>query len=620
LGLNFSDLWLNKKMEVSASYFFNNSRTNAQSSVNRQLFLPGDSSQFYSENNFSQNDNYNHRINGRLEYKIDSNNTLIVSPNISIQKSQNFSEVTGETVSDGKVFINGTRNLRNQSGDGYNVRNDVVYRRAFAKKGRSFSVNLNTSFNRRNNENYLDAFTDVARPGGVVFDTVRQVTNNVNKGYSLGTNLTWSEPLSDKSQLQFNYNPSISKNNADQRNLLFDKDIKDYTILDTALSNLFDNTVRTHRTGLSFRTGDRDKQFNAGIDFQNTLLTSDQTFPQVATVRKTFNNLLPNLMWRSQINKQTNLRLGYRASINTPSVNQLQNVINLSNPLFLSSGNENLNNSYNHFVFSRLSITNTSKGTSMFAGLFLQKVQDFVTNGTWVAAQDSVLANGIVLRRGGQLTKPVNLDGFYSVRGFFNYGFPIKPIKSNVNLTAGANYSRTPGLVNNVENLTNNANYNLGINIGSNISEYIDFNINYSANFNNVKNTIRPELNNRFYFHNAGVKVNLLTKSGFFILNDLNNQRFSGLADGFNQSFWLWNVSAGKKFLKNQRGEVKMTVFDLLRQNQSISRNVADSYIEDVQTVVLQQYFMLTFTYTLRNFGKPAQRSSPERGNLRGRM
>jgi hypothetical protein len=68
----------------------------------------------------------------------------------------------------------------------------------------------------------------------------------------------------------------------------------------------------------------------------------------------------------------------------------------------------------------------------------------------------------------------------------------------------------------------------------------------------------------------------------------------------------LWNVSAGKKFLSKQRGELKVTVFDLLKQNQSVSRTVDALYIEDVQTVVLQQYFMLTFTYSLRNFGKPA--------------
>ncbi|HTE07859.1 MAG TPA: outer membrane beta-barrel protein, partial [Flavitalea sp.] len=96
---------------------------------------------------------------------------------------------------------------------------------------------------------------------------------------------------------------------------------------------------------------------------------------------------------------------------------------------------------------------------------------------------------------------------------------------------------------------------------------------------------------------------------GWFIQTDINNQRYSGLTDGFNQSFWLWNVNAGKKILKNQKGELRLGVFDLLKQNRSISRTTTETYIEDLQTTVLQQYFMLTFSYRLRNFGGGSKQS-----------
>ena len=55
--------------------------------------------------------------------------------------------------------------------------------------------------------------------------------------------------------------------------------------------------------------------------------------------------------------------------------------------------------------------------------------------------------------------------------------------------------------------------------------------------------------------------------------------------------------------MKKQVGELKLSVFDLLRQNQSIVRTVTGNYIQDAQTQVLKQYFMLTFTYKLKNFG-----------------
>ena len=298
------------------------------------------------------------------------------------------------------------------------------------------------------------------------------------------------------------------------------------------------------------------------------------------------------------------MRFFYRASVQLPNVNQLQNVINISNPLFFRTGNPELDQSYQHFVGGRYSYTDAPSGKNFFAGVFTRLNSDYVTNATWVASQDSIVGDGIVLRRGSQISKPVNLDGFVSLRSYLNFGVPLKFIKSNLNLSGGLTYERLPGQINDVDNFTNSYNYNVGVNIGSNISEYIDFNLNYNGSFNNVTNTVNPALNNRFYSHSAGFRLNLLTKSGWFVLNDVNNNIFSGLADGFNKNFWLWNVSTGKKFLKDQRGELKLSVFDLLKQNQSVVRNIGESFIEDVQTVVLQQYFMLTFTYTLRNFGK----------------
>ncbi len=72
-------------------------------------------------------------------------------------------------------------------------------------------------------------------------------------------------------------------------------------------------------------------------------------------------------------------------------------------------------------------------------------------------------------------------------------------------------------------------------------------------------------------------------------------------------------MSVGKKILKDRKGELKLSVFDLLKQNQSITRNVTETYIQDISNEVLTQYFMLTFTYNLRNFGK-----APVRANNRG--
>ena len=211
------------------------------------------------------------------------------------------------------------------------------------------------------------------------------------------------------------------------------------------------------------------------------------------------------------------------------------------------------------------------------------------------------------------MVKPVNVNGYISARSFFTYAMPIKFLKSNINWNAGISYANLPGLLNNIKNISKTYNYNLGAVLSSNISQYIDFTITYSANINTVKNSIEPTLNNNYFMQTAGVSTNLFTKKGLFFQNDLTNEYYHGLTRAFNTNYWLWNISIGQKFLKKQMGELKLSVFDLLKQNRSISRNVTASYIQDVNNQVLQQYFMLTFTYKLKTFGKGKPGNNNER-------
>ena len=84
--------------------------------------------------------------------------------------------------------------------------------------------------------------------------------------------------------------------------------------------------------------------------------------------------------------------------------------------------------------------------------------------------------------------------------------------------------------------------------------------------------------------------------------SNLNNTLYKGLSAESDQSIWFWNAGLGYTFLKDDVLEVKLNAFDILNQNNSISRDVTETYIEDRQTNVLTRYFMLTLTYTLRNF------------------
>lgn len=135
-----------------------------------------------------------------------------------------------------------------------------------------------------------------------------------------------------------------------------------------------------------------------------------------------------------------------------------------------------------------------------------------------------------------------------------------------------------------------------------------------ATNFDQNDNKIATTTD--YFTHTASLQFNLLSKKGWFLQNDLNNRLYKGLGEGFDQNFWLWNLAAGKKFLRDRKGELKLSVFDVLKQNISINRNITESYIEDQRNRVITRYFMLTFTYNLRNFGTGTLRSNiNNRGN-----
>jgi hypothetical protein len=167
------------------------------------------------------------------------------------------------------------------------------------------------------------------------------------------------------------------------------------------------------------------------VNFQHSNLESQRIFPTTTNVDQSFTNFLPNAMWRKKLSAYSNIRVFYRASTNFPSVTQLQDVVNLSNPLRVSSGNPELKQSYTHFLAGRYSYTNTKTSRSFFANIFLQSAGDYISNAIFVAQKDSVIQQGIVLNKGSQLTKPVNLDGYRNLRTFFTYSMPIKVLKNN---------------------------------------------------------------------------------------------------------------------------------------------------------------------------------------------
>lgn len=597
-GLNYSNTW--GKLEFTGSYFFNASSNTAVSNTYRTYITQNSNGLNYTENATNQSDNINHRANFRLEWKIDSMNSFVFTPKFTYQKNSGSSTIAGINRNT-NTLLSETANNYSSSLWATNFSAPILYRHSFAKKGRTISVNLTPGYNSsRGNSNLLTYTNYIADTLSV--DTLNQIANLNKQGFVFNTSVVYTEPIGKSGQLMFNYGNNINMSSSDRQTFNFSDIDNSYSRFDTTLSNTFSTVYHSELAGISYGLQKTKWNLTAGVSYQWAILNNEREFPYAYNLNKTFNSVLPNAMFQYKFNAKKNLRIFYRSSNNAPNVDQLQDVINNSNPLQLSTGNAALKQDFQNSLNVRYSSVNTDKNTAFFVFANSTYTNNYIGKSTYIAAADTLLNNTILLAEGSQLSMPVNLNGYYSMRAFSSYSFPISKIKMNLSFNGGISYTHTPSLINSATNFANNTSASLGIVFSSNISEKIDFTLSSNSAYSNIQNTLQTASNNTYYNQNSRFKIQAQIWKGLFVSTDINHQYYNGLSASLTQNYLLWNAAIGYKFLKDRAAEFRLTAFDILKQNNSISRSITETYFEDVQTNVLQRYFMLTFTYNFKAY------------------
>jgi hypothetical protein len=602
-GINYSDVW-RKKVAINANYFFNYADNAYNNDLNRQYFIGDGESQTYDEITANKTKNLNHRFAFRMEYTIDSSNSIIFNPKFNIQNAKLDNLLLGATAVSGlNISQNITKNNSdNQAMSGSSM---LLWMHKMKKEGRTISFQINNDLSVSNNVSFLNSLNTFRNQTQLI----NQNGETQNQGLTNGLNISYTEPIGKKTQLQISYAPSVNNNNSNKNTYNYDSATAKYYLLDSTLSNDFDNQIITQRLGGHYRYRGDKYDFFIGLYLQHVQLKANENFPNQLEVTKPFLNLLPMGMFKYSFSSAKNIRVFSRSYTQTPQLSQLQNLVNNSNPILLTTGNPDLKQQTSYMLATRYSAANMAKSTSFFAYINATYGNNYIGNSSIIAKSDTTLSNAITLQRGSQLSSYVNLNGYWNVRTFFTYAFPLKKPKSNLNINWGATFNRTPGRINGLTNLANTYNANGGLVWGSNISKELDFTLSYTANYNFVYNSILPEQNNNYLTQLSTLKLNWLPWKGLVITTDVTNSTYSGLTATFNQQIWLWNAGIGYKFLKNKTAEIRLIAFDILKQNRSINRTVYETYIEDTNTSVLQQYFMLTAIYNIRNFGKPVKKT-----------
>ena len=591
IGLNISDNW-GKKTSFEGSYFFNMKGNSNNQYSDRESFSPA-GSRFYDEERMSSSENKGHNLNMRVTYNINEKNKLIFIPQFSLQDNLSTDNTLGTMTDENGVVLNKTDNAFVSDRFNYRLNNQLILQHKMEKIGRSISFDLRNQISNTDNKDLYRNFT---------LDSITEYVTD-RTGNSIGTGITYTEPVGLSGQLSMSYEFTYNDTDSKLETYFAQSEItvKDFS---QALSNTFSSYQLIHRPGVHIMNRSQRNFYRAGLSFQGLTLNSDQVYPEENTFSNQFYSLLPEVMGRWELGGNVNIFGRYAGNTNIPSVSQLQNVINNSDPLFWSVGNPELRQSYFHSLFMRISKTNSERNTMLSNFTRAQLTANYVTNASVFIQADSTLAKGIVIPRGAQLTSPVNLDGYRNLMNNTTYSLSIDKIKLKVNSTLGFSYVRSPGLTNGETNISNNYGGNAQFGLASNISEKVDFNVSYTAGLNKVFNTLPSRTNIDYLNQSVSGKINLIFGKGFVFRSDINYLDYKGINKDFNTYYTLWNMALAKKFLKNDAGELELSVFDLLRQNQSVSQTIEAGYIQETRTEVLRQFFMAKFTYSFRKFKK----------------
>lgn len=616
LGINYRDA-LSPKIDVSGNYFVNKTNTVVQNNSYRQNFFPNDSISYTSRDAYSKNTSFNHNFNTRFEYRIDSMNSILMTPTLSLQHSTavNFDSVTTQAA--GKVTnykANGGNSQRSNSRDGWNLGNNLLFRHRFNKPGRSFTVGWTTNLGNSDGEGYnASPYTFYNKDGSINrLQNRRQQNDQSTYNFNNTISTSFTEMVGKDKILELNYAYSNNQGQSDRKTYDYNAATAKFDSINKPLTNYFENGFTSSRIGTNYRVKKEKYDYQLGTAVQIASLENMShraLTGKDSLMQQRYLNFFPSAGFNYNLGTRKSVRFNYRGNTRAPSVQQLQDVLDVSNQLNYRTGNPDLNQEFNNnlnFSYNTFNVTNF---------LYVNANINAATTTNKIVNSIDSFSNSILL------IKPVNVNGAYNISFSGTAGIPLKKVASgkrspmNLNLTTSLRYSRDVSVLYKKKNYNYTTVANERLNFNYNIKDKLDVGASANFTYNEATYTVNQQLSNKYFSHNYSLDVTYTILKKINLSSDFDYFINSGRSDGFNQSIPLWNASAAMFLFKKNNGEVRFTVYDIMNQNKSINRYIGDNYIEDNYTQVLKRFFMISFMYNFNKFGGKAPRGS---GNDRG--
>jgi len=585
-GIYYSDK-IGKTGKIGFNYSYSESNLIANSNSSSQYFL-ADTSYFLRDSIQNTTKNQGHRLNLSYSVNLDSLTFIEFKPNLSIDfansDDNNTTGFFGETNSQSLETV--IKNTNDSKGIASN--SQALIRRKFMKKNRELELKYILGFS--DNETAGNLLTTTDKILLNTSDTIDQKKYNDNSSISNYGILSYTEPLSDNWKLQFEYLFENGLNNQDKKT--FNRGDGSYSESVSSLSNIFDNSRIQHRLTA---IGSFEKNFHTvigGIGLRNIAI-ENINYISNKVINQNFNNLLPRLSYQFKPSMSKRMGIYYTTSSSQPSINDLQPVVDNSNPNRTQAGNPDLQPNYVHNLNGNFNTWQALSGRYIWSGF-----NAGITNNAFANSTEYV-------EFGRTISKTVNVDGNLFGNVYFGAGIPFLSRKLEIEPNANASYNRYTNFVkeaNKLEekNITQNTSFSGGLDFSLQLDS-LEITIGNTYSYTNPVSSLSSVSNKPYSSQRYEFDLEWQLKRHFTIKIDANYSINSQRADGFNKNIFIVNAELSKAFFKTENLIITLSGNDLLNQNLNLSRQVNGNIVTDNYTSIISRYFLLKLTYKFNN-------------------
>jgi hypothetical protein len=595
-GAHFSNKWDKDRKNLNTNYRFKKLDNDAIVTNRSQYILP-DTTFFVNQRTRSYSSKQSHSLTGTYDLKLDSSSSIRINVSGVQGDGQSYSALNTESLNPGGDTINSGYRTNSAVSEKEIFNSSLMYRKKFKKAGHTFSATFRQAYNNSNSDGYLKALTNFYDSKGILVkkDLIDQQKVQSNKRNFYQGNLSYTQPLSKRTFLEFNYDVSTQGLNSLKKTLEKTSPGDDkYDVVVPQFSNDFDFTTWENRGGVNFKIS-KPKKYNislGGAVSYTSLLQED--LMRDTSQRYTYLNFFPMASMVYTLKGNKNLNFRYYGRTQQPSLNALQPVADNTDPLNVFIGNPDLSLALNH----SFNIGMNSYDMLQESGYFIDMDFDFT--------QNAFSQRNFVDSLGRRVYQTVNVDGVYSARLYMDWGKKIKGTKWGFGTGPTAYYSQNVNFVNTAKNTIKSGNVGGNFNIRYDKEKKYNFSFRVGATYNFSTSSIRTDIPTNYWMQNYDFNYGIFLGKKWELNGELSaNLRQKTEAFPDNNNVLLWNMWLDRKVGKKDAFKLRLYAFDILNKNLGFQRTINSNLINERTYNTYNRYLMLSVIWNFSKNGKP---------------